>query len=93
VRPQRIIAAISCVVALLLTGVSCSESKDSSGATTNLEEVGPQISKLRLEVQQLRQEVRTLREQIALVAPTTEPQALPLETTTTTNGGTTNTSR
>ena len=81
VRRPRVIAAGCCVVALGLSGVACSESKDSSGATTNLEEVGPQISKLRLEVQQLRQEVRTLREQIAVLTPTTEPLALEPTTT------------
>ena len=82
-RPPRVLAAVCCAAALGLVGVACSEEKDRSGATTNLDEVGPQISKLRLEVQQLREEVRTLREQVALLSPTTEPGALPLPSSTT----------
>lgn len=74
-----------CVVAFGITGAACSDSKDDSGATTNLDEVGPQIAKLRLEVQQLRQEVRSLREEVALLTPVTDPgTGAPLDTTTTT---------
>ena len=80
---RPVLAAGCCIVALGLAGVACSDSKDDSGATTNLDEVGPQVAKLRLEVQQLRQEVRTLREQVALLSPTTEPEALPLPSSTT----------
>jgi hypothetical protein len=87
VRPPRVVAAACCVAALGLTGVACSESKEPSGATTDLDEVGPQVSKLRLEVQQLRQEVQTLREQIVALTPTTVPEELPSQPTTT-NGGT-----
>jgi hypothetical protein len=83
VRPPRVLAALCCAAALGLAGVACAEEKDPSGATTNLDDVGPQISKLRLEVQQLREEVRTLREQVALLSPTTEPEALPLPSSTT----------
>lgn len=82
---RRLLATSVCVVALGVTGVACSDSKDDSGATTNLDEVGPQIAKLRLEVHQLRQEVQTLREEVALLTPATDPDTgLTLETTTTT---------
>ena len=84
---RPVLAAGCCIVALGVTGVACSDSKDSSGATTNLDEVGPQVSKLRLEVQQLRKEVQTLRDEVALLTPATDPQTgLPTETSTTTGG-------
>jgi hypothetical protein len=89
---HRVLAGC-CIVALGIVGVACSESKDRSGATTNLDEVGPQIAKLRLEVQQLRKEVQTLREEVAVVTPATDPQTgLPVSTTTTTNGAVTTSS-
>lgn len=82
---RRAVAVSCCVAALGLGGAACSDSKDDSGATTNLDEVGPQIAKLRLEVQELRQEVMSLREEVALVTPVTDPDTgLSLETTTTT---------
>jgi hypothetical protein len=87
VRPTRVVAVACWVVALGVTGVACSESNEPSGATTNLDELGPEVSKLRLEVQELRQEVRTLREQVVALTPTTAPGELELQTTTT-NGGT-----
>ena len=78
-------AVACCIAAFGLAGNACTDSKDDSGATTNLDEIGPQIAKLRLEVQQLRQEVRTLREEVALLTPATDPETgLPLDTTTTT---------
>jgi len=85
VNARRVFAVGCCVAALGLGGAACSDSKDDSGATTNLDEVGPQIAKLRLEVQELRQEVKHLREEVALVTPVTDPDTgLSLETTTTT---------
>jgi outer membrane murein-binding lipoprotein Lpp len=93
VTARRIVAASACVAALALGGVACSDStKDSSGATTNLDEVGAQIAKLRLEVHQLRQEVQTLREDVAQVTPATDPSTgLAVDTTTTTAAPTTTT--
>jgi hypothetical protein len=74
-----------CVAALGVAGAACGDTKDDSGARTNLDEVGPQIAKLRLEVHQLRQEVMRLREEVALVTPVTDPETgLTAETTTTT---------
>ena len=85
---RHLLAAGCCIVALGLTGAACTESKDDSGATTNLDEVGPQIAKLRLEVQQLRQEVRSLREEVALLTPPTDPETgLPTDTTATSGAG------
>ena len=82
---RAVLAAGTCVVALGLVPVACSDSQDDSGATTNLDDVGPQIAKLRLEVHQLRQEVQSLREEVALVTPVTDPDTgLTVETTTTT---------
>jgi hypothetical protein len=73
------------VLTLGVSGVACSDTKDRSGTSTNLDEVGPQLSKLRLEVQQLRQEVRTLQEQVSLLTPATDPETgAPLDTTPTT---------
>ena len=72
VRRAAVIAA--CVAVLGLTGAACAESKDDSGAVTRLDELGPQVAKLRLEVSQLRQEVRTLREELALLTPATDPE-------------------
>jgi hypothetical protein len=84
-RSRRALAAGCCLVLLGLGSAACSDSKDGSGASTDLDEVGPQISKLRLEVQQLRKEVQTLREEVAVLTPATDPQTgLPAETSTTT---------
>jgi hypothetical protein len=92
VRVRRVVAVTCCLAAVGLGAAACSDSKDSSGATTKLEEVGPQLSKLRLEVQQLRKEVQSLREEVALVSPPTDPQTgVPLDTTTTTTASTTTT--
>lgn len=70
VRPCRAIAGTLLTIALVMGSAACSESKDDSGAVTNLDDVGPQIAKLRLEVETLRQEVRALREQLAVLDPT-----------------------
>lgn len=78
---RRGIAAALLTCTLALGGVACSSSseKESSGATTNLDELGPEVAKLRLEVQQLREEVRVLREEIAALVPDTTSDALPSE--------------
>jgi hypothetical protein len=92
VNVRRLVAAGCCVAALGVGGAACSDSKDDSGATTNLDEVGPQIAKLRLEVQELRKAVQSLREEVALVTPVTDPDTgLALDTTTTTVATTTTT--
>jgi outer membrane murein-binding lipoprotein Lpp len=84
-RIRRLVLVGLCVAGFGVAGLACSDSKDDSGASTNLDEIGPQIAKLRLEVQQLRQEVRTLREEVALVTPVTDPDTgLPLDSTSTT---------
>ncbi len=75
---RRSLAAVGCVVALAFAGVACSQSKDDSGATTNLEDVGPDLAKLRLEVDQLRDEVRSLRQQLALLTPGATTTTAPL---------------
>jgi hypothetical protein len=69
--------AAACVLALAMGAgtTACSSSNDDSGATTNLDEVGPQIAKLRLEVSQLRREVASLRDELATVTPSTDPAA------------------
>ncbi len=86
----RVLAVACCVAVLGTVGAACSDSTDDSGARTNLDEVGPQIAKLRLEVQQLRQEVIHLREEVALVTPVTDPDTgLALDTTTTTGSAAT----
>jgi hypothetical protein len=72
---RRIVATVCCLVALGLGGAACAETNDDSGATTNLDEVGPDLAKLRLEVEQLREEVRRLREQVAVLGPTTTTTA------------------
>ena len=69
-RPHRAIAGVLLALTLATGGVACSQSKDDSGAVTNLDDVGPQLAKLRLEVESLRQEVRALREQLAVPGPT-----------------------
>lgn len=66
---RRSIVAACCVATLAFGGIACSQSKDDSGATTNLDDVGPDLAKLRLEVDQLREEVRRLREEVAVLAP------------------------
>jgi outer membrane murein-binding lipoprotein Lpp len=69
---RRGIAAALLTCTLAIGGIACSSSeKESSGATTNLDELGPEVAKLRLEVQQLREEVRVLREAIAQGTTTT----------------------
>ncbi|MCJ7438344.1 MAG: hypothetical protein MUP97_11370 [Acidimicrobiia bacterium] len=57
-------------LALATGGAACSQSKDDSGAVTNLDDVGPQLAKLRVEVDRLRQEVRALRAALAIIDPT-----------------------
>ncbi len=70
---RRALAAV-CVGLLALTGAACAQSDDDSGAVTKLDELGPQVAKLRLEVSQLRKEVRALREELALLTPATDPE-------------------
>jgi len=78
---RRGIAAALLTCTLAVGGVACSSSseRDTSGATTNLDELGPDVAKLKLEVEQLREEVRILREQIALLAPETTTTSVPGE--------------
>ena len=70
-------AAAVCVMAIALgLGVAACSSTDTpdNGAVTNLDEVGPEIAALKLEVQQLRQEVAALREALAsTTTSTTQP--------------------
>jgi hypothetical protein len=89
----RRLAALALAGLAALGVAACSSSDDDSGATTNLEEVGPDLAKLRLEVSQLRAEVRTLQETVESLVqatPTTEPletdpsTGLPIQTTPTT---------
>ena len=69
---RRVLAAALVAVSLTLGVSACSgSSNDNSGAVTNLDEVGPQISKLQSEVDALRAEVRALREAIAASTPST----------------------
>jgi outer membrane murein-binding lipoprotein Lpp len=84
VNVRRATAAAACAALLGVAGAACADSKDDSGAVTKVDELGPQVAKLRLEVSQLRQEVRTLREEIALLTPTTDPEtglSIPDDTT------------
>jgi outer membrane murein-binding lipoprotein Lpp len=74
VRVRRTAVAAACVALLGLTAAACTDSSDDSGAVTRVDELGPQVAKLRLEVSQLRQEVRTLREELALLTPATDPE-------------------
>jgi hypothetical protein len=71
--------AVSLVVAGLSFGaVACSSSDTGSeGAVTNLDEVGPELARLRLEVEHLREEVRALREKIATPPTTTTTTTRP----------------
>ena len=81
---RRGIATALLSLTLAVGGVACSSSEsEPSGATTNLDELGPEVAKLRLEVQTLREEVRTLREELATVVPdTTTDTSLPTTTET-----------
>jgi len=76
--------AASIVAALLGVGAaSCgSDGNDDSGATTNLDDVGPQITKLRLEVSQLRRELRSLSQEVLTLTTTTTTPATASTTTT-----------
>ena len=71
-RARRALASGGLAVALALAGAACGSSTDDSGATTNLEDVGPDLARLRLEVQQLREEVRSLQEQVLQLTGTTD---------------------
>lgn len=83
---RRVLLATACIAILGVASTACADSKDDSGAVTKVEELGPQVAKLRLEVHQLRQEVRSLREELALVTPSTDPDTgLPLVDDTTTS--------
>jgi outer membrane murein-binding lipoprotein Lpp len=72
---RRVVASGLMVAGLGATAAACSTSSD-QGEVVNVEELGPQIANLRLEVQQLREEVRTLRDEVAALTPTS---ALPEE--------------
>jgi len=58
--------AVTLVAASVGVGAAAcsSTSDDKSGATTNLDKLGPEVSKLRLEVEQLRKEVDALRQEL-----------------------------
>jgi len=85
VSARHAAVAAVCAVTLGLTGAACADSKDDSGAVTKLDDLSPQVAKLRLEVHQLRQEVQSLREEVALLTPATDPDTgLPLVDDTTT---------
>jgi outer membrane murein-binding lipoprotein Lpp len=75
VRPRRALAAGLLGLLLVSGAAACSDSQDDSGAVTNLDEVGPQLAKLRSEVAALRQEVQSLREELAVggTSTTTSP--------------------
>ncbi len=77
-RPRRAASCALVALALLSGATACSQTKDDSGAVTNLEDVGPQIARLRAQVDALEQQVRTLQEQVAVLDP-----ALASTTTTT----------
>ena len=69
---RRVLAVALVAVSLTLGASACSgSSNDNSGAVTNLDEVGPQITKLQSEVDALRVEVRALREELAASTTTT----------------------
>lgn len=70
-RSRRPAAGVLLAIALTVGGVACTNSSDDSGAVTNLDDVGPQIAKLRAEVAALRAEVRSLREAVATGSATT----------------------
>jgi outer membrane murein-binding lipoprotein Lpp len=70
-RVRQLVGATAVAMTLGLGVAACSESRDDSGAVTELDEVGPQLAKLRAEVDALRQEVRALREQLATTGTTT----------------------
>jgi outer membrane murein-binding lipoprotein Lpp len=65
--------ALACLALLTLGAAACADSTDDSGAVTKVDELGPQVAKLRLEVSQLRREVRSLREELAVLTPATDP--------------------
>jgi hypothetical protein len=74
VHPRQ--AVVGALLALMLAsgGAACSQSANDSGndsgAVTNLDDVGPQLARLRLEVETLRQEVRALRAALTIFDPT-----------------------
>ena len=73
----RRVIAIGLLAGGLGIGVSaCTSSDTNQGEVVNVEELGPDMARLRLEVQRLREEVRSLREEVAALTPTT---ALPDE--------------
>jgi outer membrane murein-binding lipoprotein Lpp len=72
VSARRALANGVLAASLALAGAACDTSTDDSGATTNLEDVGPDLARLRLEVQQLREEVRALQEQVLQLTGTTD---------------------
>jgi outer membrane murein-binding lipoprotein Lpp len=72
VNVRRGLAAALLAGCLAVGATACSSSdQDTSGATTNLDDVGPDIARLQQEVTQLREEVRALREELATVVTTT----------------------
>lgn len=74
VNVRRRTIAVLCTAVLALGVAACADSKDDSGAVTKVDELGPQVAKLRLEVSQLRQEVRSLREELLTLTPSTDPE-------------------
>ena len=73
-NPRQVVAGALLALMLATGGTACSQSAtdagSDSGAVTNLDDVGPQLAKLRLEVETLRQEVRALRAALAIFDPT-----------------------
>lgn len=63
---MRRAGSVALLAIALTVGTACSsDNNDDSGAVTNLDDVGPQIARLRAEVAALRAEVRSLREEVA----------------------------
>jgi hypothetical protein len=71
VTGRRIAATLTLVAALGVGAAACRSSSDDTSGATNLDEVGPDLAKLRAEVTQLRREVRSLRQEVARLSPTT----------------------
>jgi outer membrane murein-binding lipoprotein Lpp len=81
VSARRALGAVVLAGSLALGVSACSGGeRDTSGATTNLDDVGPDIARLQREVTQLREEVRALREELAAATVVT-PQP-PIDPTT-----------
>jgi hypothetical protein len=92
VRSKRLAAATLAAGLLVVGATACDSGNDDTGARTNLDEVGPQIAKLRLEVSQLRRELRSLSQEVLALTPTTTAPATDPGTTTDTTAPTADTS-